>query len=336
VVASHCRHGIAARFRGTSCGEGGSWSRRIGSLSVVLENNCHTSSRTASRHRQCVYRFWPVTGSGRWLAIWRGSHFQIWMASLLRRTRLGESGVAASVVCVDAHSARKDHVEGSAGFHGHHKAAFRLGHLLRSLLRQLFSIFHSHLAAVLSGSRAGIFSSTDGTRRRRLFCGKCNFVHAGRLALRSLDRIGCVSHPSTQRSDDRGGLLLRTVPSMLCCSPRLGCIVCLLLTAAAFGVGAANLWAITQRLAGAQAVGRWCGIQLFVGNLSGVVAPALTGFLVDRTAHFFWPFLVTSAILWIGALSWRFVVGPIEPVCWPAIATDLTLSSKTELTPRGI
>ena len=119
-------------------------------------------------------------------------------------------------------------------------------------------------------------------------------------------------------------------------APDSVCIVCLLLTAAAFGVGAANLWAITQRLAGAQAVGRWCGIQLFVGNLSGVVAPALTGFLVDRTAHFFWPFLVTSAILWIGALSWLFVVGPIEPVCWPAIATDLTLSSKTELTPRGI
>ena len=44
--------------------------------------------------------------------------------------------------------------------------------------------------------------------------------------------------------------------------------------------------------------------------------PALTGYLVDRTEHFFWAFLVTSTIMWIGALIWLFLVGPIEPVVW--------------------
>lgn len=102
-----------------------------------------------------------------------------------------------------------------------------------------------------------------------------------------------------------------------------------MLTAASFGVNAPNIWPITQRLAGPEAVGRWCGLQLFLGNVSGVVAPALTGYLVDRTGHFFWPFLVTSGILWIGALIWLFVVGAVEPVAWenrPQATVEMQLS----------
>jgi len=99
-------------------------------------------------------------------------------------------------------------------------------------------------------------------------------------------------------------------------APEPAFIVFLLLAGIAFGITSANFWVITQRLAGPRAVGRWCGIQLFLGNLSGVIAPALTGFLVDRTGHYYGAFLVTAAILWIGALSWLFLVGPIEPVVW--------------------
>ena len=93
-------------------------------------------------------------------------------------------------------------------------------------------------------------------------------------------------------------------------------IVCLMLSGLAFGLSSSNVWAITQRLAGPEAVGRWCGLQLFVGNSSGVVTPAVAGFLLDRTGHFFWPFLIVSLVFWIGALSWIFIVGPIEPVMW--------------------
>jgi ACS family glucarate transporter-like MFS transporter len=53
-----------------------------------------------------------------------------------------------------------------------------------------------------------------------------------------------------------------------------------------------------------------------VGNLAGAVAPALTGILVGRTGHFYWPFVITSVITWVGALQWVFVVGPVEPVVW--------------------
>jgi ACS family D-galactonate transporter-like MFS transporter len=93
-------------------------------------------------------------------------------------------------------------------------------------------------------------------------------------------------------------------------------IAFLMLAGVFFGFSSSNLWAITQRLAGPEAVGRWCGVQLFVGNSSGVVAPAVAGFLLDRTGHFFWPFLIVSLVLWAGALSWIFVVGPVEPVEW--------------------
>jgi MFS family permease len=93
-------------------------------------------------------------------------------------------------------------------------------------------------------------------------------------------------------------------------------IAFLMLAGVFFGFSASNLWAITQRLAGPKAVGRWCGLQLFFGGLPGVVAPAVAGFLLDRTGHFFWPFLIVSLVLCAGALSWIFVVGPIEPVHW--------------------
>lgn len=93
-------------------------------------------------------------------------------------------------------------------------------------------------------------------------------------------------------------------------------VVWLMLTGVCFGLSASNVWAVTQRLAGPRAVGRWCGLQLFVSNSSGIVAPAVAGFLLDRTGHFFWPFLIVSMLLWMGALVWIFVVGPIEPVEW--------------------
>jgi MFS family permease len=90
----------------------------------------------------------------------------------------------------------------------------------------------------------------------------------------------------------------------------------LLLAGAAYGVAASNAWAITQALAGPQAAGKWTGFQNFLANLSGVVAAALTGFIVDRTGRFFWAFTATAIIAVLGCLSYVFIVGPIEEVRW--------------------
>jgi ACS family D-galactonate transporter-like MFS transporter len=82
------------------------------------------------------------------------------------------------------------------------------------------------------------------------------------------------------------------------------------------GVNGAHCWAVTQTLAGPQVSGRWTGVQNFVGNFAGAFAPAITGYLLTRTGEFYWPFVSAAMISWIGALSWVFAVGPIEPVDW--------------------
>jgi ACS family D-galactonate transporter-like MFS transporter len=83
-----------------------------------------------------------------------------------------------------------------------------------------------------------------------------------------------------------------------------------------FGVTASNTWVIAQTLAGPSAAGRWTGFQCFAGNLSGVVAPAVTGYVLQRTGHFFWAFLIVAAVAFIGAATVFFLIGPIAQVTW--------------------
>lgn len=103
-------------------------------------------------------------------------------------------------------------------------------------------------------------------------------------------------------------------------------VILMLITGASFGLVSSNLNAVTQTLAGPHAVGRWMGAQNFVGNLSGAVAPALTGVIVGRTGHFYWPFVITAVIAWIGALHWVVVVGPLEQVDWGSSIPEMTNS----------
>jgi MFS family permease len=91
-------------------------------------------------------------------------------------------------------------------------------------------------------------------------------------------------------------------------------------------MSASNIWAITQTLAGPYAAGRWTGLQNFVGNLAGVVAPALTGFVLDRTGHFYWPFAILTIVALVGTSSWLFLVGPVREVTWQKEVSGLTRS----------
>ena len=59
-------------------------------------------------------------------------------------------------------------------------------------------------------------------------------------------------------------------------------------------------------------------MQNFMGNLAGIVAPALTGKIVDLTGEFFWPFLITAGMSLVGLLSWTVFVGPVRQVAWKA------------------
>jgi len=83
-----------------------------------------------------------------------------------------------------------------------------------------------------------------------------------------------------------------------------------------WGASSSNLWAITQTLAGPQAAGRWTGFQNFVGNLAGMVGPALTGYVLQWTGQFYWAFAIMTAVALAGAASWIFLVGRVEQVRW--------------------
>ncbi len=107
-------------------------------------------------------------------------------------------------------------------------------------------------------------------------------------------------------------------------------ITMLAFTGIFLGISVCNSWAIAQTLAGPLAAGRWTGLQNFVGNFAGWVAPVLTGVLAQRTGSFRWPFFITAVVAWVGALSWGWIVGPVEQVDWPkGIAAALTRRGAT-------
>jgi len=83
-----------------------------------------------------------------------------------------------------------------------------------------------------------------------------------------------------------------------------------------FGCYSSHPWLISQTLAGPGAAGRWSGMQNAIGNLAGVIAPWLTGRIVRDTGHFVYAFAVVSVILGLGAASYVFLIGKIEPIIW--------------------
>lgn len=99
-------------------------------------------------------------------------------------------------------------------------------------------------------------------------------------------------------------------------SDQIAAMSLLILAAFIYGLYSSNLWAITQTLAGAIAAGKWTGIQNCAGNLAGIAAPVVTGFIVERTGSFYFAFVWVCVNLVISALSYLFIVGRVEPVSW--------------------
>jgi MFS transporter, ACS family, D-galactonate transporter len=93
-------------------------------------------------------------------------------------------------------------------------------------------------------------------------------------------------------------------------------VALLILACVGLGMCTSNLWALTQTLAGPATSGKWTGLQNFIGNLAGWIAPALIGLIVQRTGKFFWVFVISSIVTVLGATAWIFVVGPIKPIVW--------------------
>ena len=86
------------------------------------------------------------------------------------------------------------------------------------------------------------------------------------------------------------------------------------------GLSAPAIFSSAQTMAGPLASGRWVGFQNFVGNLAGILAPIITGFIVERTHFFAGAFVFAGAVLGVGVVSWSLIVRRIEPIDWKSPA----------------
>jgi len=83
-----------------------------------------------------------------------------------------------------------------------------------------------------------------------------------------------------------------------------------------YGAFASNHWAITQTLAGTAMAGRWSSLQNGFANLSGIVAPWVTGLIVQINGSSRLAFVITGGVALAGAFFWGLLVQRVEPVHW--------------------
>ena len=114
------------------------------------------------------------------------------------------------------------------------------------------------------------------------------------------------------------GLLGAAACMLLCPSVTSAVIsVVILGVAAAFlGFVSPQLFAIAQTLGGSRAAGQWMGLQNMVGNLAGVAAPLVTGWVVDHSGQYFWAFTIVAAVCILGTVFWGLLIPRVEPVRW--------------------
>lgn len=93
------------------------------------------------------------------------------------------------------------------------------------------------------------------------------------------------------------------------------------------GASSPGVYAVCQILAGARASGRWVGIQNSLGNLAGIVAPWLTGLIIQGTGRFTLAFVVAAAMSMLGLIGWIWMLPKLAELRWktspaPAAALD--------------
>ena len=116
---------------------------------------------------------------------------------------------------------------------------------------------------------------------------------------------------------------------LLAATAMLGCMIgstpvaiaSLFLAGVAFGFNSPVLYSIGQTLAGPRGGGTWIAFQNCLGNVAGIVAPIVTGAVVDRTGEFTWAFAVAGLVSVLGAASWAVMIRKVAPIAWaPAFA----------------
>jgi MFS family permease len=92
----------------------------------------------------------------------------------------------------------------------------------------------------------------------------------------------------------------------------------LLMTGVLDGLNSPSNPSVTQTFAGPRATGRWMGIQNAVGNVAGMSAPVVTGYLVQQSGHYTSALIVSGVVAMFGLVAWLLIVPEVKPIDWSA------------------
>jgi len=98
--------------------------------------------------------------------------------------------------------------------------------------------------------------------------------------------------------------------------PVRGSVACLFAYEVVLGLASPGVFAIPQIMAGPTAAGRWVGVQNTCGNVAGILAPLLTGVLVDATGSFASAFALAALVNVLGVVGWVLILPRIAPLRW--------------------
>src|SRR2546429_25473 len=91
-------------------------------------------------------------------------------------------------------------------------------------------------------------------------------------------------------------------------SSKLAAVWLLTISLCGLGICSPNTWTLTQAVCEKKIVGTVSGIQNFGGNVGGIIAPALTGYIAHVTNSFALAFGVAGAILIMGMFAYWFLI----------------------------
>jgi MFS family permease len=97
--------------------------------------------------------------------------------------------------------------------------------------------------------------------------------------------------------------------------------IALLLASSAAGIGCGSLISFPKICAREEEVALWTGIMNAAGNVGGVLAPLITGVVVQRTGSYVPAFLSVSAVLVLGVVAYTVVVPSVGTAPANAAAT---------------